>query len=141
MDPFDWRILSVAAMLALGVYNVAFKKFFSDGGDWRIFLPIVALAGLAAIAYLAFTYKDMQVGRADLPLIGIILASILIGGVATMLVYADRSSHMTVAVPILALASVVAVLLSIAFLGETLSVTRAAGVLLAVVAIVLVSVG
>lgn len=135
----DWRVLSLIAMAGIGAYSIAFRKFFEQGGDWRLFLPVAGLVGLLALAYFAYTYKDVKYTTSQLALLAVILVSIGIAALASIIVYATPSAPISIAVPLMGLSILVTAVLAIFFLGESLSIRTWAGIILGLVAIVLLA--
>ncbi|MDD5317264.1 MAG: EamA family transporter [Candidatus ainarchaeum sp.] len=135
----DWRALSLVVMLAIGVYSVAFKKFFADGGDWRVLLPVVGVVGIASLVYFAFTYRDVKYTGDTLMLAAIVLVSIGASVLASLLVYANQDTVISIAVPLMSLATLVTAFLAIVFLKETVTVRTWAGIILAVLAVIMLS--
>jgi len=131
----DWRLLSVVVMLVLGLYTVTIRKFFSDGGDWRILLPLAGVVGLLALAYFAFIYKEVSFNGSTLGVLAIALISIGLVTLLSMLVYADPATQINVAMPIMGLSIVSTAIFSIFFLGETVTLKTWAGIILALAAI------
>ena len=139
MFGLDWRIAALLVMLLLGIYSVALKKFFNSGADWRVFLPLVGLVGIVALAYFAYSYKEIKFTNDAVVLGGITAVSIGLVTLFSMLVYADPETQLNVAFPIMSLAMVSTAALSLVFLGEQLSIKMIAGIALAVVSIIVLS--
>ncbi len=140
MPNIDWRITSILVMLFLGVYAVAIRKFFISGGDWRMLLPVAGLVGLLSLAYFALVYRDVSFSGGTILPITIAMVSIGIVTLLSMLVYSDPKAQMNVAMPLMALSMVSTAVLSIFFLGETVTLKTWAGIALALVAIFLLAV-
>jgi len=133
----DYRMLALGAMAALGAYNFLIRKFFADGEDWRLLIPVVVVAALALGAYYAASYKGIRATQNSWLYAA---AFIVIGGLAFVLPYAalaQPDAKVNVAIPIFSLSTVVAVVLGMLFLGEQLTILRAVGIVLAIVSIVL----
>ena len=133
----DYRVLALAAMLSLGAYNFAIRKFFVEKEDWRMLIPVIVLAALALGAYYAATYKSVKTTEKSLFYAGML---VVIGAFALFLPYitlAQPDAKLNVAMPIIALSTVVTVGLGIVFLGEQLTAYRIAGIILALASIVL----
>lgn len=133
----DWKITAILATIFLGVYNFLVKKFFRDNEDWRIIVPVIFVGTLALAAYTAFTYRDIKTTSTSLSNIAAIS---IVGGamlVLTLLSFADQSSHASVIAPIMALSIVITVLLGSMFLNEPLTTSKIAGVVLALVSVLL----
>jgi len=139
MFGLDWRIASLLVMLLLGVYSVALKKFFNSGEDWRVFLPLVGLVGVVALAYFAYSYKEIKFTGDAVTYGAIVAVSIGLVTLFSMLVYADKETQLNVAFPIMSLAMVSTAALSLAFLGEQLTINMMAGIALAIVSIIVMS--
>jgi len=136
-----WKAAALAVMVLLGIYSVAIRKFFCQNGDWRIFLPVAGLIGLISLAYWAYSFKEIKFTM-DAVLYGVvILTSICLATVLSLLVYADPEARLNIAVPLMSLAMVSTAILSIVFLGESITIQTIAGILFAIVAIVLLSWG
>lgn len=135
----DWRILSLIVMLAIGVYSVAFKKFFADGGDWRVFLPVIGIVGLAALAYFAFSYKEVKFDSGTTGMAVIVMVSIGASALFSLIVYADKTAPISQAMPIMGLSVVVTAVLAIVFLKEAVTLNTWVGIVLAVASIVFLS--
>jgi len=135
----DWKIGAVIVMLALGIYNVSMRKFFDDGGDWKLFLPLAAIAGVGALVLLAFTYKEINFDSATYPMLALSLVTISLVTLFSMMVFSHPEVQLSIAVPVMALSTVVSVLLAMMFLGEAITLQKGAGIILAIIAIGLLS--
>lgn len=136
---FDWRVAAVITMFSLGVYNFLMRKFFADGEDWRILIPMVAVAALALAVYYAFAQKEVKLtGNSLTYLAGIALFGLLVL-VFSMLAVSHPQAQLTVVIPIFALSTVITVFLAAAFLGEQITLTKGAGILLALASIYLIA--
>ena len=139
MYGIDWKAAALIVTVLLGIYSIAIRKFFYQGGDWRIFLPVAGVIGLISLAYYAYSFKEIKVTEETLVYAVILLVSIALATVLSLLVYADPDAQLSIAVPLMSLAMVSTAILSIVFLGEKITLQTIAGMLFAFVAIVLLS--
>lgn len=135
----DWKVASVCVMLLVGVFNVVARKFFDRGEDWRLFIPLAAVACVALVAYFVLSYKEVRItesGIAIALLMGVMVAA---AALLTATVYADKSAPLSVAVPIMGMSVVVTAAIAMLFLGEQVTPIKLAGVALGAVSISLLS--
>ncbi|MFH1285791.1 MAG: EamA family transporter [Candidatus Micrarchaeota archaeon] len=135
----DWRIITLAAMVTLGVYNFLVKKFFAAKEDWRILIIPVFVAVLALTLYFVSSYKEVKFTQST-PLYA--LAILVVGALVVLLgtlAVASPDAPLNVVIPVIALSSVVTVILGIVFMGEALPLTRIVGIVLALISIYLIS--
>lgn len=135
----DWKLASIGVMLIMGIFNILARKFFERGGDWRIFIPLAAVACLALIAYFAMSYRDVKVtvDSAAFALALGVLAAATLG--LTAAVYADNGAPLSVAMPIMGMSIVVTAVIAMFVFGEPVTPAKIAGIILGGTSIALLS--
>lgn len=139
LPDIDWRVASIVVMLFVGIFNVVSRKFFDAGGDWRIFIPVVALAALILTAYFAVSYRDVKVTTQGITLACIMVVMVATTVVLTALVYANKNAPLSIAIPIMGMSIVITSMIAIGLLGESLTLTKGAGIVLGVASIALLA--
>ncbi len=139
MAYIDWRIASLGVMLLVGVFNVIARKFFEQGEDWRIFIPIAAVACLALIAYFAVSYREVKITESGVAIALVMGAMVGLSALLTAIVYANKAAPLSVAVPIMSMSMIVTAAIAVLFLGEQLTPVKALGVLLGAASIALLA--
>lgn len=135
----DWKIAAIIAMIALGVYNFLIRKFFVDGQDWRILIPMIFLGVLATAVYYAAVYKEVKFTNNSLSyLAGIGFFGLLVV-IFSLLAVSHPKAELSVIIPVFALSTVITILLATVFLHEQLTTTRIIGVILALASIYLIA--
>lgn len=126
-------------MFALGVYNFLMRKFFADGEDWRVLIPMVAFGALVLTAYYVFAQKEVKLTGNSLAYLAEIAFFGLLVLVFSLLATSHPQAQLTVVIPIFALSTVITILLAAAFLGEQITLTKGIGILLALASIYLIA--
>ena len=133
----DYRIAALGAMLSLGVYGVAVKWFFNQGGDWRQFIPVAAIAALILTAYFATSMGELKAGWGLWPQIALIAA---LFGISTLFsVLALQNGPISIVMPIMAMNILVAFVAGAIFFKEPATLTKAAGLALGLASIYLLT--
>ncbi|VVC03768.1 EamA-like transporter family protein [Candidatus Burarchaeum australiense] len=137
---FDYKIAAVLAMIFLVIYNLSLKTFFARGQDWRALIPFVAAGVLLAVAYFAYTYKEVHITTETT-----MLALVILGALALTTAfgwYSMAYGKVSVYAAILAISTPLTAFLAYYFIpNEELSTLQWAGVALGLVSIVLVTNG
>jgi transporter family protein len=134
MDVISWRILIIAYILVSGVWG-AVAKFASDRLNSPFTMSFVAVtAAWLTIAIFAVPKLQFQsrVGLAAAAVCG------FLGGLCVIFFYgALRQGPASLIIPLSSLYIIVTVILSYFFLGESISLRHASGIVLGLVAIFL----
>lgn len=137
MQTSEWVIMSIFTMLMWGVWGLL-GKMATSLADWR---EVYIMAGLGSLIVYFLFYAAFRptIGFHNLGPAFAFLAGVT--GVAGAIVYylALSRGEAAVVVPLTALYPVVTVILSTLFLREQVTLTQGAGITLAIVALVLVS--
>ncbi|RLG19188.1 hypothetical protein DRN67_03415 [Candidatus Micrarchaeota archaeon] len=133
----DWKIAAVLAMLSLSVYNILMKNFFNKSYDWRAFIPIIFAGSLVAFVYFLISYKSFAFNSSVLSLAIPIL--LFAGLMALLSLYAIQNGSISVVAAVLAISTPITALLAAYFLNENLTVMQWVGIVLGMVSIYLVS--
>jgi len=134
----DWKIASLGVMVLVGIFNIISRKFF-EKEDWRVFIPLLAIAALAMTAYFVLSYREVKITQSGVAIALVMGVFICITAALTAMVYADKSAPLSVAMPIMGMSVMVTAVIAVAFMGEPLTLKTVAGVLLAVIAIFLLA--
>lgn len=132
----DWRITSAVALVTLALFGLVLKKFFLDAEDWRIMIPIFVIASLLLGAYYITTMKDVKYTSTSMLNIAAIAILMVVSNLAIFL--SVQNGPLSVVIPIINLNSILIVVFSIMFLGESFTLLKGAGVLLGVISVYLV---
>ena len=139
MEP--WLVLSVMVVVLWGLWGLALK-YASLNLEWQYVYVASALG--AFLAYATVTLTLTLTGRlshvSDYKSLGIALLGGLIGALGgLMLIIALRLAEASIVVPLTSIYPAVTVALSIALLGESVTTRKIAGVILAIIAVILLS--
>jgi transporter family protein len=134
----NWLILSAVALLSWGFWALLNKMALNYLGWHQVYIVSIFVSLSAMLIIYALFKPPIDIQSRGFSLA--ILASIL-GTVAVVAFYAAlEGGKASVVVPFTSLYPVVAIVLSYIVLNEKLSATQGLGVILAVVAIILVSI-
>jgi transporter family protein len=136
-----WLVLSVMVVVLWGLWGLALK-YASLNLEWQYVYVASALGAFLVYATitlaLALTGKLSHVG--DYRSLGIALLGGLMGALGgLMLIVALRLAEASIVVPLTSIYPAVTVALSIALLGESATARKIAGVILAIIAVILLS--
>ncbi|MCC6044579.1 MAG: EamA family transporter [Desulfurococcales archaeon] len=139
MEP--WLVLSVMVVVLWGLWGLALK-YASLNLEWQYVYVASALGAFLVYATvvlaLALTGKLGHVS--DYKSLGIALLGGLMGALGgLMLIIALRLAEASIVVPLTSIYPAVTVALSIALLGESVTTRKIAGVILAIIAVILLS--
>jgi len=136
----DWRVAAIVALITLSIYYIGLKHFFNKANDWRVFIPLLFLFSLAAMAYFIQVRSEVKAGTESYVLaIGLM---VLIGIVTVTSMYAVNKGPVGVVAPILAFSAPLIALLGAYLLpNEQLTTLQWAGIALGLISVYLVSVG
>jgi transporter family protein len=136
-----WLVLSVMVVVLWGLWGLALK-YASLNLEWQYVYVASALGAFLVYAtvtlVLTLTGKLGHVG--DYRSLGIALLGGLMGALGgLMLIVALRLAEASIVVPLTSIYPAVTVALSIALLGESVTARKIAGVILAIIAVILLS--
>lgn len=139
MEP--WLVLSVMVVVLWGLWGLALK-YASLNLEWQYVYVASALGAFLVYATvvlaLALTGKLSHIS--DYKSLGIALLGGLMGALGgLMLIIALRLAEASIVVPLTSIYPAVTVALSIALLGESVTTRKIAGVILAIIAVILLS--
>ncbi len=133
----DWQLASFGAMIFLAAYAIAAKQFFNSNHDWRAFIPLILLAGVALTVYYLYTGAHSSIGTDSYLFalgLGVIFAfSSLFSFIAI------KNGPVSVVVPLFSLNLIIVVIAGFLLLGEKMTTYKIAGVILGLVSIFLLS--
>jgi len=134
----NWLVASVIALICWGVWGVLVKQASKYYG-WPQILVVSSIATVAASLTIFLVIKPnitlSSPGFSYSLLAGLLSAIALLGFYSAL-----EGGKATIVVPLTALYPIVTVLLSFLVLSERISATKAVGVILALVAILLLSI-
>lgn len=139
MEP--WLVLSVMVVVLWGLWGLALK-YASLNLEWQYVYVASALGAFLAYATvtLALTLTGKLSHVSDYRSLGIALLGGLMGALGgLMLIIALRLAEASIVVPLTSIYPAVTVALSIALLGESATARKIAGVILAIIAVILLS--
>ena len=139
MEP--WLVLSVMVVVLWGLWGLALK-YASLNLEWQYVYVASALGAFLAYATitLALTLTGKLSHVSDYKSLGIALLGGLMGALGgLMLIIALRLAEASIVVPLTSIYPAVTVALSIALLGESVTTRKIAGVILAIIAVILLS--
>jgi len=136
-----WLVLSVMVVVLWGLWGLALK-YASLNLEWQYVYVASALG--AFLAYATVTLTLTLTGKlghvSDYKSLGIALLGGLMGALGgLMLIIALRLAEASIVVPLTSIYPAVTVALSIALLGESVTTRKIAGVILAIIAVILLS--
>jgi transporter family protein len=136
-----WLVLSVIVVVLWGLWGLALK-YASLNLEWQYVYVASALGAFlvytTATLALALTGKLSHVS--DYKSLGIALLGGLMGALGGLtLIVALRLAEASIVVPLTSIYPAVTVALSIALLGESVTARKIAGVILAIIAVILLS--
>lgn len=130
----DWRIATLLVILFWGLQGVLVKVALREA-DWRgFFLVYTIVAVLLSLGILL--WRGWSVGSIELSAIAALVS--LLGFIFYM--EAINVGKVSLVVPLTSLSIAVAVILSVVFLGEKLDIYKDVGIVLAILAVVLLSI-
>jgi len=136
-----WLVLSVMVVVLWGLWGLALK-YASLNLEWQYVYVASALGAFLAYATvtLALTLTGKLGHVSDYRSLGIALLGGLMGALGgLMLIIALRLAEASIVVPLTSIYPAVTVALSIALLGESATARKIAGVILAIIAVILLS--
>jgi len=136
-----WLVLSVMVVVLWGLWGLALK-YASLNLEWQYVYVASALGAFLAYATvtLALTLTGKLSHVSDYRSLGIALLGGLMGALGgLMLIIALRLAEASIVVPLTSIYPAVTVALSIALLGESATARKIAGVILAIIAVILLS--
>ncbi|MCX6777759.1 MAG: DMT family transporter [Candidatus Micrarchaeota archaeon] len=133
----DYRIAAFGAMLSLGIYGVAVKWFFTQGGDWRQFIPVAAITALLLTVYFASSMGEIRAGWGLWPQIA--LVAVLFGLSTFFSILALSDGPIGVVMPIMAMNIIVAFVAGVLFFNEPATPAKFVGAALGLVSVYLLS--
>lgn len=139
MEP--WLVLSVMVVVLWGLWGLALK-YASLNLEWQYVYVASALGAFLVYATitLALTLTGKLSHVSDYKSLGIALLGGLMGALGgLMLIIALRLAEASIVVPLTSIYPAVTVALSIALLGESATARKIAGVILAIIAVILLS--
>ncbi len=132
-----WLVWSLSATLLWGLWAFFSKLAVRDAAPIAALLYFVTGQAITAVAMLVW---NRPLTAAGVPTAAFGLASGVAGGLATLAFFtALRRAPVAVVLPLTALYPVVAIALGVLVLGEKMTIPQAAGALLAIAAVVLLS--
>jgi len=136
-----WLVLSVMVVVLWGLWGLALK-YASLNLEWQYVYVASALG--AFLVYATITLALTLTGKlghvSDYKSLGIALLGGLMGALGgLMLIIALRLAEASIVVPLTSIYPAVTVALSIALLGESATARKIAGVILAIIAVILLS--
>lgn len=137
----SWLVLSILVILAWGFWGLALK-YASLNLEWQYVYVASALG--ASIVYATATLILAITGRlaqtSDFKGLGVAVLGGLMGALGgLMLIVALRLGQASVIVPLTSIYPAVTAALSIALLGESVTARKIAGIILAILAVILLS--
>jgi len=137
----SWLVLSILVILAWGFWGLALK-YASLSLEWQYVYVASALG--ASIVYATATLILAITGRlaqtSDFKGLGVAVLGGLLGALGgLMLIVALRLGQASVIVPLTSIYPAVTAALSIALLGESVTARKIAGIILAILAVILLS--
>jgi len=136
-----WLVLSVMVVVLWGLWGLALK-YASLNLEWQYVYVASALGAFLVYATitLALTLTGKLSHVSDYKSLGIALLGGLMGALGgLMLIIALRLAEASIVVPLTSIYPAVTVALSIALLGESATARKIAGVILAIIAVILLS--
>ncbi len=129
----DWRIATLLVILFWGLQGVLVKVALREA-DWRGFFLVYAIvAVLLSLGILL--WRGWSVGNIELSAIAALVS--LLGFIFYM--EAINVGKVSIVAPLTSLSIAVAVILSVIFLGERLDIYKDVGIVLAILAVILLS--
>jgi uncharacterized membrane protein len=133
----SWLVWSLLAALLWGVWGFFSKLAVRDATPLAALLYFVTGQTLMAVLWVAW---DRHLAAPRMPAVAFGLASGVAGMLATLAFFtALRHAAVAIVLPLTALYPVVAIALGVLVLGEKMTISQAAGALLAIAAVVLLS--
>lgn len=131
-----WLIYSVISVLAWGTWGIVLKFAYSGAG-WRQVYFFSAIASfLLALTIFLFTRGEVKF---DKPIVYALIAGLLGGLGYIFFIRALETGKASVVIPLTALYPAVTAVLAVIILGEKLTPTQTLGILLAILAVYLLS--
>ncbi len=137
----SWIIYSILCLLTWGIWGIFLKLSYREL-SWleTYFISSLTSFSLALAIYLVYKGRiDFVNKQFYIILAGI--AGLLGGGGYVFFVKAIESGKASIVIPLTALYPAITALLAIVFLGEKVSVLQAIGIVLAIVAAIILSIG
>jgi transporter family protein len=136
-----WLVLSVIVVVLWGLWGLALK-YASLNLEWQYVYVASALGAFLVYAMVTLVLTLMgKLGHvSDYRSLGIALLGGLMGALGGLtLIVALRLAEASIVVPLTSIYPAVTVALSIALLGESVTARKIAGVILAIIAVILLS--
>lgn len=132
-------ILSIVAMISFGITGIIYKMATAhiDTLSLTLFVYVFATAFTAVFWYFS-PLPNKIITKEGIKWVALAAVFAVIGMISYM--SALKIGHASIVVPIRNLALVVTVILAVILLGDVISVTKVAGVIFAIIALILLSI-
>ncbi len=132
-----WLVYALLSLLFWGIWGVVTKVALLNS-EWYHYYVYGSIVTFAAVGVISLIYRDkLSLGFTD---VKVILFASLLGVLGYIFfVLAMNSGKASIVVPLTALYPVVTVVLSVLFLRESISTNQWIGIILAIIAIILIS--
>lgn len=133
-----WIAYALLCLLFWGVWGVVLK-YVSTKLSWHQVYVFANVAVIVVTLFLAYRYRGEFNADPGIMAIAMVAGLLGTGGYLFLVLSLERGGNASVVIPLTALYPALAAVLSMAFLKEQVSALKALGIVLAVIAIVLLS--
>jgi len=138
--PSYWIYWSMLTIISFGLWGV-FSKIAVDSMGWRNATILYTLGFVWVAPALFFLYRpSIHVGASNIAIVFALLAGAVSVAAIVGFNIALTTGEASVVVPLTSLYPLITIVISLLFLHEKLSLTQGIGIILAIVAIILISI-